>query len=59
MPALLEEIRTVIADPSVEMIPAKGGRPFGEPSRLDTELFHALEQAQHKMYPSASPFRAC
>jgi acetylornithine deacetylase/succinyl-diaminopimelate desuccinylase-like protein len=53
MPALLEAIKKVIGDPSIEIIAAKSGRPFGEPSRLDTELFHALERAQHKMYPDA------
>jgi acetylornithine deacetylase/succinyl-diaminopimelate desuccinylase-like protein len=48
------ELRRVIADPKVEVIPSKlRGRPVSRPSRLDTEMFHALEHAQRRMFPGA------
>ena len=51
---LVQDIRTVIADPAIEVIPPrKGGRPATPPSGIDTEMFHALERAQKRMYPDA------
>ncbi len=48
------ELRRVIADPKVEVVPSKlRGRPVSRPSRLDTDMFHALEHAQHRMFPGA------
>jgi acetylornithine deacetylase/succinyl-diaminopimelate desuccinylase-like protein len=48
------ELRRVIADPQVEVVPSKlRGRPVSPPSRLDTEMFQALEHAQRRMFPSA------
>jgi acetylornithine deacetylase/succinyl-diaminopimelate desuccinylase-like protein len=47
-------LRHVIVDPNVEVIPSKlRGRPVSRPSRLDTEMFHALEHAQRRMFPGA------
>jgi acetylornithine deacetylase/succinyl-diaminopimelate desuccinylase-like protein len=51
---LYAELRRVISDPQVEVIPSKlRGRPVSRPSRLDTEMFHALEHAQRRMFPGA------
>ncbi|MBV8818729.1 MAG: M20/M25/M40 family metallo-hydrolase [Acidobacteriaceae bacterium] len=55
MNRLYAEMRKVINDPLVEVVPpAREGRPFGKPSPLDSELFRALEQTVHKMYPGAA-----
>ena len=52
MPAFLEQMRRLIDDPAVEITPAEGdGRKFAPPSRLDTDLFAALERAQAKVFP--------
>ena len=54
MPKLYAEIRKQIADPLVEVVPGpRDARPFGKPSPLDSDLFHALENTQRKMYPGA------
>jgi len=47
------EVRRVIGDPNVEVIGARTGRPAGAPSRLDTEMFRAIEAAQRRVYPGA------
>lgn len=43
----------IIGDPAVKIVPSAPGRPNAPPSRLDTEMFHALEAAQRRMYPGA------
>lgn len=54
MDTLYAEMRKVINDPMVEVVPSQfGGRPFGKPSPIDSELFKALENTQRKMYPGA------
>ena len=54
MERLYGQIRQLIADPAIEVLPAReDGRPFGTPSRLDTPMFKALEHAQQKMFPGA------
>jgi acetylornithine deacetylase/succinyl-diaminopimelate desuccinylase-like protein len=50
---LLEELRRVIDDPLVEVIPPATSRPAAMPSRLDSELFRALEVAQASLFPGA------
>ena len=50
---LYDEMRRVIADPSVEIVPAATYRAISPPSRIDTEMFRALEQTQRKMFPEA------
>ena len=48
------EMERVIGDPSVKVVPTgAGGRPSAPPSRLDTEMFRALEAAQRRLYPGA------
>ena len=51
MPRFLEELRRVINDPSVEVVPAQtGGRPAAPPSRTDNALFHTLESVSRQMF---------
>jgi len=46
------ELKRVVADPSVEVQPpaANDQRPAAPPSRLDTELFRALESVGRRMF---------
>ena len=45
------ELKRVINDPAVELIPPPdGGRPAAPPSRLDTEMFRALERVSDRMF---------
>ena len=54
MPAFYEAMRRVIADPAVKIeTMSEGARPAAPPSRLDTEMFHALERAAERVYPGA------
>lgn len=54
MDRLYGQIRQLIADPAVEIVPAAtDARPFGTPSKLDTPMFLALEHAQQQMFPGA------
>jgi acetylornithine deacetylase/succinyl-diaminopimelate desuccinylase-like protein len=51
MPRFLTELRRVINDPAIEIIPPKtNARPFSPPSRLDTELFRALESTGNRLF---------
>ena len=43
----------IIGDPAVKIVPSAPGRPNAPPSRLDTEMFRALEAAQRRLYPGA------
>src|SRR5262245_16004352 len=50
--ALAQSLRKLINDPAVEVVPpAARGRPATPPSRLDTEMFRALENTQAKLFP--------
>lgn len=54
MDSVYDQMRRVIDDPSVEIEPVRRShRPPSPPSRLDTEMFQALERAQKRMYPQA------
>jgi len=47
-------LKRIINDPAVEVIgPSGGGRPKSVPSRLDSDLFKALEKAQAAVLPGA------
>jgi acetylornithine deacetylase/succinyl-diaminopimelate desuccinylase-like protein len=48
-----DEMRTLIADPNVEIEPRKPDRPATPPSRTDTAMFRALEHARRRMFPNA------
>ena len=53
MTSFYAEMERIIADPAVKIVPSAPGRPAAPPSRLDTEMFHALEAAQRRLYPNA------
>ncbi|HTA43621.1 MAG TPA: M20/M25/M40 family metallo-hydrolase [Bryobacteraceae bacterium] len=47
-----EEMKKVIADPAVRIEPiSENLRPVGTPSRLDTEMYRALETVSRRMFP--------
>jgi acetylornithine deacetylase/succinyl-diaminopimelate desuccinylase-like protein len=50
--ALAVTLRKLINDPAVEVVPPTArGRPATPPSKLETDMFRALESAQAKMFP--------
>ena len=50
-----EEMRRVIGDPAVRIEPLTAGvRPVAPPSRLDTEMYRALEQVSKRLYPGST-----
>ncbi len=50
--ALAEALRKLVNDPAVEVIPPPArGRPTTTPSKLETDLFRALESSQAKLFP--------
>jgi acetylornithine deacetylase/succinyl-diaminopimelate desuccinylase-like protein len=54
MGQLYREMRRVISDPTVEIIPDNSrNRPTAPPSPINSEMFRALERVQKKMYPRA------
>jgi acetylornithine deacetylase/succinyl-diaminopimelate desuccinylase-like protein len=54
MDSFYEQLRRVINDKSVEVVRNDSGhRPASPPSRMDTEMFRALEHATKAMYPGA------
>jgi acetylornithine deacetylase/succinyl-diaminopimelate desuccinylase-like protein len=53
MTKFFAELNRIIGDPAVKVVPAPPGRPNAPPSRLDTEMFRALEAAQRRLYPGA------
>jgi acetylornithine deacetylase/succinyl-diaminopimelate desuccinylase-like protein len=51
MAKFVAELRRVINDPAVEVIPPKANvRPFSAPSRLDTEMYRALAAAGRRLF---------
>ena len=55
MDKLYAEMQKVIGDPAVEIERVSANqRPAGTPSRLDTEMYRALEQVAKRMYPGAT-----
>ncbi len=53
MTAFFSQMERIIGDPAVKIVPSAPGRPQAPPSHLDTEMFHALEAAQRRLYPNA------
>jgi len=53
MDALVEQMRKIVGNPRVELVVSKGPRNPAPPSRLDTEMFQALERAQKKLFVDA------
>ena len=55
MDAFVRTLERVISDPAVTVTRAGGyERPATPPSRLDSEMFAALERAQQKLFPGAA-----
>jgi len=52
LPKFVERLREVIGDPHIE-IKTSSGRPAAPASRLNTEMFAALEAAQKRIYPGS------
>ena len=55
METFVATLKTLVDDPQVSVLPLEGGqaRPVAPPSRLDTEMFRALEAAQKKVFPQS------
>ena len=52
--ALMAQMRQAINDPAIEIVPPEGrGRPATPPTRVDTEMFAAIERAQQRVFPGA------
>jgi acetylornithine deacetylase/succinyl-diaminopimelate desuccinylase-like protein len=52
--ALIIELKRIIDDPAVEIVrTSRRSRPASPPSRLDTEMFKALEKAQKTIFADA------
>jgi len=52
IPALAASLRKLINDPAVEVIPPPTlGRPATPPSKLETDMFRALEGSQARLFP--------
>jgi acetylornithine deacetylase/succinyl-diaminopimelate desuccinylase-like protein len=47
------EMKRVIGDPAIKIVPIPSTRPEAPSSRLDTEMYRALEQVARKMYPGS------
>ncbi len=55
VPAFFEEMRRIVNDPAVRIEPlSAGARTATPPSRLDTEMFRAIEAAAKRLYPAAT-----
>jgi acetylornithine deacetylase/succinyl-diaminopimelate desuccinylase-like protein len=51
MTAFYEQMRKIINDPAVQIVPnTRNGRPGSAPSRIDTEIFRAIEAANRDVY---------
>lgn len=48
------ELAKVIDDPRVEIVPEEIYRPAAMPSKIDNEMFQALEKVSRQMYPGAT-----
>jgi len=49
-----DEMRRIMADPAIRIEPLPEERPAAPPSRIDTDMFHVLEQVSKRMYPASS-----
>jgi acetylornithine deacetylase/succinyl-diaminopimelate desuccinylase-like protein len=59
IPALYEQMRKVIDDPAVRIEPmASEARPVAPPSRLDSEMFRAIEEVSRRLYPASTTLPA-
>ena len=49
-----DEMKKVIDDPAIEIVRGGNSRPGSPPSRLDTEAFRALEEANQRVYSTVT-----
>jgi acetylornithine deacetylase/succinyl-diaminopimelate desuccinylase-like protein len=54
LPAFFEEMKRVIGDPAVKIVPIPMTRPPSPAAGLDTEMYKALERASKRIYPQAT-----
>jgi acetylornithine deacetylase/succinyl-diaminopimelate desuccinylase-like protein len=54
MDVFFAEMKKVIDDPAVKIVPITATRPEAPPSRLDTEMYRALETVCTRMYPGST-----
>src|SRR5262249_55534376 len=48
---LYDAMSRVIGDPAVKVVPIPATRPEAPPSRLDTEMYRAIETVSQRLYP--------
>jgi acetylornithine deacetylase/succinyl-diaminopimelate desuccinylase-like protein len=48
-----DEMRKVIGDPAVKIVPIPATRPEAPASRLDTDVYRTIEQVSKRMYPGS------
>jgi acetylornithine deacetylase/succinyl-diaminopimelate desuccinylase-like protein len=49
-----EQMGKIIDDPQVKIVPLPATRPPSPATRLDTEMYHVLEQVSKRMYPGVT-----
>jgi acetylornithine deacetylase/succinyl-diaminopimelate desuccinylase-like protein len=54
IPQFYAEMRKVIGDPAVKIVPLPATRPGSPASSLDTEMYRVLEQVSKRMYPGST-----
>ena len=54
MPQFMAQMTKIIGDPAVKIEPLYATRPAAPPSRLDTDMYHALEHAASRVYPRST-----
>ena len=52
--AFYDELRALIDDPQIEVVPEPIYRPEAPPSPIDNEMFQTLERVANRMYPEAT-----
>ena len=52
--AFYDQMRTIIDDPNIEVVPEAVYRPESPPSPVDNEMFQVLENVANRMYPEAA-----
>ena len=58
LPAFVEQLKKVANEPGVELVlPNRVMRPNAPASRIDTEMFRAIETTQKLVIPALSPFQ--
>ena len=54
MDVFFAEMKKVIDDPAVKIVPITATRPEAPPSKLDTEMYRTLETVSIRMYPGST-----